>query len=84
MSTYWFKPKRYGYGAMPVTWQGWLVILVYTVIVAGCALLVLATRLSPWGLGAAVIGYAASTAVLFHWTRLKTDGGFRWRWGNDH
>jgi hypothetical protein len=82
MTTYWFKPKRYGYGAVPVTWQGWLVILVYTVIVLGCVLLALATRVSPWGLGSAVIAYAASTAVLFRLAWLKTDGGFRWRWGD--
>jgi hypothetical protein len=25
MAEYWFKPKRYGYGATPVTWQGWAV-----------------------------------------------------------
>ena len=24
---YWFAPKRYGYGAKPVTWQGWAVTL---------------------------------------------------------
>ena len=23
MTRYWFKPKRYGYGATPVTWEGW-------------------------------------------------------------
>ena len=23
MTEYWFRPKRYGYGATPVTWQGW-------------------------------------------------------------
>ena len=22
--SYWFRPKRYGYGATPITWQGWL------------------------------------------------------------
>ena len=27
MAEYWFKPKRYGYGATPVTWQGWAVTL---------------------------------------------------------
>jgi hypothetical protein len=23
MTEYWFRPKRDGYGATPVTWQGW-------------------------------------------------------------
>jgi hypothetical protein len=83
MTTYWFRPKRYGYGATPVTWQGWLVILVYIAIVLGCVLLAVATQLSPLCLGAAVIAYAASTAGLFRLAWLKTDGGFRWRWGGD-
>lgn len=26
---YWFKAKLYGWGWVPVTWQGWLIILVY-------------------------------------------------------
>lgn len=26
---YWFKRKLYGWGWTPVTWQGWLVILVF-------------------------------------------------------
>lgn len=26
---YWFKRKLYGWGWTPVTWQSWLVILVY-------------------------------------------------------
>ena len=36
----WFKPKTYGYGATPVTWQGWA-------IVAG---FVAAVVLLAWGL----------------------------------
>ena len=28
---YWFKRKLYGWGWVPVTWQGWLVLLVYIV-----------------------------------------------------
>jgi len=33
---YWFKRKRYGWGWVPVTWQGWLIIIIYMlVIIAG-------------------------------------------------
>ena len=24
---YWFRPKRFGYGAVPATWQGWAATL---------------------------------------------------------
>ncbi|MFA5249324.1 MAG: hypothetical protein WC397_02185 [Candidatus Paceibacterota bacterium] len=29
---YWFKAKTYGYGWYPATWQGWLILSVYLVI----------------------------------------------------
>ena len=29
---YWFKAKLYGWGWVPVKWQGWCVILVYVVL----------------------------------------------------
>lgn len=29
----WFKAKRYGYGWTPATWQGWLVLIVYILVV---------------------------------------------------
>ena len=35
MKQLWFKAKTYGYGWYPVTWQGWLVILIYVLGVAG-------------------------------------------------
>lgn len=32
---YWFPAKEYGYGwGLPVTWQGWLVIVAYLVLIA--------------------------------------------------
>ncbi len=35
---YWFKAKLYGWGWTPVRWQGWLVLLVYVVALAGFGL----------------------------------------------
>ncbi len=29
---YWFKPKPYGYGCLPITAEGWLLVLVILVI----------------------------------------------------
>ena len=33
MTHYWFKPKRYGYGATPMTWQGWAVTIAAVIVV---------------------------------------------------
>lgn len=30
---YWFRARLYGWGWAPATWQGWLVLLMYTVAV---------------------------------------------------
>lgn len=30
---YWFKAKLYGFGWAPVTWQGWVVLLIYVCLV---------------------------------------------------
>jgi hypothetical protein len=29
---YWFKAKTYGYGWYPATWQGWLILLTYLIV----------------------------------------------------
>jgi hypothetical protein len=33
---YWFKPKMYGWGFVPITWQGWLftIVLLLFVLIA--------------------------------------------------
>ncbi len=29
----WFRPKRVGYGYSPRTWQGWLILIIFILIV---------------------------------------------------
>ena len=34
MNKPWFKAKKYGYGCgLPVTWQGWLVFIIYILFI---------------------------------------------------
>jgi len=35
---YWFKRKIYGWGWVPVKWQGWVIILVFILLLIGSAL----------------------------------------------
>ena len=37
----WFGPKRIGYGIRPQTWQGWLIILIFAIVVIVVARLVI-------------------------------------------
>ncbi len=33
MTKLWFKRKRYGWGWTPVTWEGWVVLVIYVAII---------------------------------------------------
>jgi hypothetical protein len=85
MSQYWFKPKRYGYGATPITWEGWVFTLLTVAVILGSGWLLLGagaprgtTTVWVWWVIVIVV-LVASVAV----TRAKTEGAWRWRWGRD-
>lgn len=40
----WFKKKRFGWGWSPATWEGWLVVLLYTLAVTLVSILLPAQR----------------------------------------
>ncbi len=83
MAQYWFRQKRFGYGATPNSWQGWLL----TVGSAAAAIAVIiaadfqhdnATRFLLIAIGLPLI--VVPTLLI---TYVKTEGGWRWRWGRD-
>lgn len=37
---YWFKRRRYGYGWVPSTWQGWFVLIIYIVTISVVSFLI--------------------------------------------
>jgi hypothetical protein len=39
MQKLWFKRKLYGWGWTPVTWQGWLIVLGYIILVVAIILM---------------------------------------------
>ena len=83
MTAYWFKPKRYGYGATPVTWQGWAVTAAAVITIFVAARLTLdhgARSPSHWVMF--LSAEAIILAILWIVCRRKTDGEWRWRWGN--
>jgi hypothetical protein len=76
---YWFKGKRYGYGWYPATWQGWLVLAVYLIILGAFV----AYNVS-FGENFNVLLYLAGvffiTAALIYICYKKGEPT-RWRWG---
>lgn len=79
--TYWFTRKSYGWGWVPATWQGWLVIAVYLVFVVGNGM-ALGTGDEPrgedffWFFFNLVMG-----GVILLWVCVKTGEKPRWQWG---
>ena len=82
MAEYWFKPKRYGYGATPVTWQGWAVALGTVLAMVAVSLYLRPTAKSLWALLALLLFDAAAVTALVIVSYRKTDGGWCWRWGD--
>lgn len=73
---YWFAQKRYGFGAVPATVMGWVTTIAYVLVLLAC---VAAMRTD-------VAKIILGTSITLAWLAivwLKTDGGWRWRWGGD-
>jgi len=83
MTQYWFRPKRYGYGCTPVTWEGWAVTFAFpaALLISIAAMELWAGRPNfvAWMIWAACVAVATGCFVQF--SRRKTDGEWRWRWG---
>ena len=76
-SPQWFAPKRYGYGAVPVTWQGWALTIGFVILVT---VLSIGFAKHPAQLIAAVI---PPTIIFIVISARTTRGGWRWRWGEE-
>jgi hypothetical protein len=76
---YWFPAKRYGWGwGIPGTWQGWLVLGAFAVLVIVGSSLFPPAR-EP---GRYVVYVAVLCALLIGVCWLKGEPP-RWRWGNN-
>jgi membrane-bound ClpP family serine protease len=73
---YWFVPKMFGFGATPVTWQGWALTL-------GFAALLAADIRFTHHVGVQVALGIVLAVVFCAIAWAKTEGGWRWRWGPD-
>jgi hypothetical protein len=74
---YWFPAKRYGWGwGLPSAWQGWAVLVVFFVLMAGGSLVLLPAK------GPTIfVAYSALLCVLLVVVCWLTGEPPRWRWG---
>lgn len=76
-SPYWFPAKRYGWGwGFPSTWQGWVVLAVYFVLL-GLGMWLLPPQAYPHYFG---IYMVAISGALLWVCKLKGEPP-TWRWG---
>jgi hypothetical protein len=83
-SQYWFRPKSFGYGATPITWEGWAVTLASAAITVGSILAIVISEGRQWPDRRAlqvvclllIVATIIASVVV---SRAKTDGEWRWR-----
>ncbi len=78
MSNPWFAPKRYGYGATPNTWQGWLVSILFI-----CIVTVVMRQSHEWGRPVTLGLFVVLTAGFIFLVHKKTSGPWRFRRGEE-
>ncbi len=75
--SYWFRPKRYGYGSTPSNWKGWLATILFVAVIGGISTIF--DRQSA----SVLLAATAAVTILFVWlVWTKTSGEWRWRWGS--
>ncbi len=82
MKKLWFKAKNYGWGWRPVTWQGWVIVGVYSFIIA---FIFARTAKDSYFASDIIFGvslpFIIITSLLFY-ICYKTGEKPSWRWGN--
>mgnify|MGYP003386733087 CR=1 FL=1 len=74
----WFRAKRFGYGAgLPFRWQGWVLLITHMALIIGLAFL-LSDR--PIILVPSILLMAFAPMPIY---AARTEGGWKWRNGED-
>jgi hypothetical protein len=83
MPRYWFRQKSFGYGATPTTWQGWVLTFVSLAALFGVVMFGPAIRDNFWRAVWMIVGAAIVMVPTIAVMHAKTEGGWRWRNGQD-
>ncbi|MEO7053978.1 MAG: hypothetical protein ABI191_03300 [Rhizomicrobium sp.] len=83
MAKNWFRQKRFGYGATPNTWQGWLFTIVSAVLTMAVILAANFAHDNGPRFLLILVGLPLVLVPTILISRAKTEGGWRRRSGND-
>jgi uncharacterized membrane protein AbrB (regulator of aidB expression) len=78
---FWFRPKTFGYGATPTTWEGWAVVAGYGLVILGCVVAMYLRKDSLATIVSSIAMMAVATVMMVVVSVQKTDGAWRWSWG---
>jgi len=74
---YWFKPKGFGYGATPTTWEGWMVVVVFIAyLISLSVLLTKEENMSKY-----IFLVFAGIVIVAVVSKKKTEGEWKWNFG---
>jgi hypothetical protein len=84
MTQYWFRAKKYGFGSYPIAWQGWIsiLLLVIFILIIFCADIAFRRPITVRDWMRYGIDVVMAGALFLVLTKDTTEGGLRWRWGN--
>ena len=73
----WFRPKDFGYGNVPINWQGWVLTIAFGTLIVALVTAAVLNMASPiWCVAAALL----ATLIYLPVIKAKTAGEWRWRW----
>ena len=75
LNRYWFKPKKFGYGASACSWEGWFILFLYIVFIFYI------TFVKIIEIELYLIFLVSSSFMLILVSYFTTQGRWKWRWG---
>lgn len=81
MERLWFRAKRYGWGWYPATWEGWLVLVVFFILISANAYRIDAQSSSVNNTLIRFIPETFVLAAVLIAICAATGEKPRWRWG---
>jgi len=83
---FWFKPKRYGYGFYPISWEGWLSVLCYLAVLFLAAYTnnLFSCEISTKEGMRFIFDLILITTIASLLFYPKTKGPLKWNWGREN
>lgn len=81
---YWFRPKRYGWGFTPISWEGWLATLIFVALIYASVYVneIYKETVNMEQIIRFLVDILIISTLFTCFAKDKTDGELKWHWGN--